>query len=57
VKKGIGKYSTDEETLSLNINDNTIKIPKLTENYCNAYFLTVINTMNNAANNVYASLI
>jgi hypothetical protein len=57
VKKETDKYSTEEETLSVYINDNTIKSPKLTAESWNAYFITIKETMNKDANDGIASLI
>jgi hypothetical protein len=51
------KYSTKQETLSININDSIINNFKLIANSWNIYFLTIVETMNNAANNGDVSLI
>jgi hypothetical protein len=50
VKKETGKYSTEEETLLVYINDNIMKNYKLTANPWSAYFLTTAETVNNVAN-------
>jgi hypothetical protein len=41
------KYSTEEVTLSIKINDNAIQNPELLANSFNTYFLTIIERMNN----------
>jgi hypothetical protein len=47
VKKETGKYSTEEVTRSIKINDNAIKNPKPLANSFNTYFLTIIERINN----------
>jgi hypothetical protein len=47
VKKETGKYSTEEVTPSIKINDNAIQNPKLVTNTFNSYFLTTIERLNN----------
>jgi hypothetical protein len=47
VKKETGKYSTEDVTPSIKINDNAIKNPKVLANSFNTYFLTIIERMNN----------
>jgi hypothetical protein len=47
VKKETGKYSTEEMTQSIKINDNATQNPKLLANTFNIYFLTIIERMNN----------
>jgi superoxide dismutase len=47
VKKETGKYSTEEVTPSIKINDNAIQNPKLFANSFNTDFLTIIERMNN----------
>jgi hypothetical protein len=44
VKKEAGKFSTEEVTPSIKINENVIKSPKL---IANSYPLTIIERMNN----------
>jgi hypothetical protein len=47
VKKETGKYSTEEVTPSIKINDNAIQNPKLLADTFNTYFLIIIERMNN----------